>query len=253
MILRTLWLVALSCLTALRARGAEGDAPPAADPPGKVLERLAGEGLSEPVPQADGSTHYRTGPHLIDTPLPEGYPPPTPPGVVEVKAYPSVRRATFAGRGAGPDGMKNGEQAFWPLFAHIQTRGIAMTSPVETEFEGLKEGAAGGPTAWSMSFLYRSAKLGPKERYGNVVVKDEPPLTVIALGLAGDADLEAIDSGIQRLERTLAEAGRWSRAGEPRTLTYNGPNVTQANRWAEVQLPVAPAPGLQEQGPQGAD
>lgn len=64
----------------------------------------------------------------VDTELPEGYPPPTPPGAIELKKYAEVRRAEVSGRLNPNLGMNLG---FWPLFQHIQRNDIAMTAPVE--------------------------------------------------------------------------------------------------------------------------
>jgi hypothetical protein len=127
-----LWVIALGLLTHFagvgRVRGEEVNRP--APQPGRVIERLGGDAVTEALPQADGATFFRSGEYRINTPLPEGYPAPTPPGAIEIKRYPEVRRATYVGKGQGPDGMKNSSGAFWPLFLHIKTRRIAMTAPV---------------------------------------------------------------------------------------------------------------------------
>ena len=70
---------------------------------------------------------FTCGESYIEAPLPVGYPAPTPPGAIDLKRYPSVRRAEVSGSG-DPDRKRNG--AFWPLFNHIKQRDIAMTSPV---------------------------------------------------------------------------------------------------------------------------
>ncbi len=64
----------------------------------------------------------------IEAPLPVGYPSPTPPGCIELKTYPKVRRAQIESKATG------GQNGFWPLFSHIQKRQIAMTSPVEMDY-----------------------------------------------------------------------------------------------------------------------
>ena len=96
------------------------------------------------------------GVNEIDTALPEGYPAPTPPGAIDVKSYPVVRRAVVEGE-IRPNGDAGGE-GFWPLFRHIQRRDIAMTSPVEMEYkESTPEKAEGdeakGAEHWTMAFL----------------------------------------------------------------------------------------------------
>lgn len=95
--------------------------------PGQIL-RLYGDS-PEPV-LAKESWRSADGYLGIEAPLPKGYPAPTPSGCIEVKTYPSIRRAEIKGRDVGGEG--NG---FWPLFQHIQSRNIAMTSPVEVDYE----------------------------------------------------------------------------------------------------------------------
>ncbi len=237
MILRTLWIVALGLVTATKARAEQ---PATTDPPaaGQVVERLRGDLEVEELPQDDGATFYRAGVYRVSTPLPEGYPRPTPPENIEIKQYPEVRRAKFDGAGRGPDGMKNTVGGFWPLFGHIKSRGIAMTAPVEIEYRGLEAGDKDGIEGWNMSFLYRSKQLGPTESYANITVEDAPPVTVVAMGLSGDATREKIDSTLGQLQEALAVSKKWRVAGDPRIMGYNGPDVRSSKRWSEVQLPV---------------
>lgn len=239
MLARSIWTIALGILTSFSAK-AEESATVDAPTKGKVIEVLAGEAAVDELPQDDGSTFYRSGDYRVTTPLPIGYPRPTPPGMVDIKRYPEVRRATFDGKGAGPDGMRNSETAFFPLFAHIKTRGIAMTAPVEIDYQGLK-GDDDKPNSYDMSFLYRSKDDGKTESYGNITVADTKPVTVVAIGVAGDVTLEKITASLEKLNQLVAKSGKWQTSGDPRVLGYNGPDVPQAKRWGEVQLPVKPA------------
>jgi hypothetical protein len=205
---------------------------------GKVIERLSGEAKVDELPQEDGTVFYRSGEYRVTTPLPVGYPAPTPPETVEVKSYPEVRRATFDGKGAAPDGMRNSSTAFFPLFGHIKSRGIEMTAPVEIEYDGLKPGDDGKLTGWNMSFLYRDKSNGPTEEYVNIRVEDAKPLTVISTGVPGDVTREKIDAALKVLHDSIAESKEWQVAGDPRVLGYNGPDIKESLRWGEVQLPV---------------
>ena len=140
----------------------------------------------------------------ITTPLPEGYAQPTPPGAIDLKTYPSIRRAQISGKSVPDMGMNMG---FFPLFNHIQRRDIAMTSPVEMDYSGMRitidQAAAIGagkpaeapasepnaepdaeakpgdgadvaapvsrvslPTGWTMAFLYRVPELGETGKDG---------------------------------------------------------------------------------------
>jgi hypothetical protein len=64
-------------------------------------------------------------------PLPEGFPPPTPEGQIEVKQYPAYRSATV--RYSGELSMA-ANRAFDPLYRHISSNNISMTAPVETRY-----------------------------------------------------------------------------------------------------------------------
>lgn len=224
--------IALGLILAGHAAGSEPSAP-APEPAAPALI-TAVEGEGDPVLFAPrrGSFAYTSGDCVVDTPLPDGYPRPTAPGVVEIKRYPVVRRAEVVGRGSRDDGMRGrgSTQAFWPLFRHIQQRDIAMTSPVEMDYR--EEG-------WSMSFLYRQTDQGPKGQAENVLVYDAPAMTVITIGVRGDVDAGELDGLITRLRSWVDASPEWVLAGDPRKLSYNGPDVGSSRRWHEVQLPIA--------------
>lgn len=179
----------------------------------------------------------------ITTALPEGYPQPTPPGAIEIKTYPSVRRAQVTSGAEGQQmlpadtGMNAG---FWPLFRHIQRRDIAMTSPVEMDYAGLSPDGQGQPERWTMSFLYRTSDLGPTGEDGNVEIIDTVPVTVVALGLRGPYGLPRVRGALATLDAWLEEHPEWEVAGEPRAFYYNGPEMPNARKWAEAQIPIRP-------------
>lgn len=174
----------------------------------------------------------------ITTPLPVGYPAPTPPGAIEIKHYPSVRRAEYDVSGVGRSSMNGG---FWPLFFHIQRRDIEMTSPVEMDLRGVKVDKRPSANEGTMSFLYRTKDLGALGEDGKVRIVDAPELTVVSIGVKGPYGIENLKSQFAALELWLAEHPEWMQAGDPRTLSYNGPEVRDAEKWAELQFPIAPA------------
>lgn len=237
MLVRTIGIVFLGFVSAARTR-ADEPRTTAAPPRGEVLERVSGSVQVEAKQQPDGTVYYYSKPYRVTTPLPVGYPPPTPPGAIDIKRYPEVRRATYSGKGEGPDGMRNSAAGFWPLFAHIKTRGIAMTAPVEIEYEGLETDDQNGIEGWQMSFLYRDKGLGSTESYANIAVKDAQPMTVFSTGVAGNATRDSMNDAMQILEDAIAMTGGWQTAGPVRVLGYNGPDVRANERWSEVQLPV---------------
>lgn len=214
-------------------RAAEVKAPPIGS-----VARVGGD-LNARAEWTGGA--FRSGSSHIDTPLPEGYPPPTPPGAIEIKTYPVVRRAEVSGRVWPELGMN---LAFFPLFNHIKRRGIEMTSPVEMDYRGLSvsdpQGAAGD---WSMAFLYRRVEQGPlgrDERDGRVSVIDSQPMTVVSVGLRGGYGLARTREGLAILGEWLDANPEWTPAGPVRVLHYNGPDTRERDRWQEVQVPVRP-------------
>lgn len=204
--------------------------------PGQSL-RLGGD--TEVVARRSGDD-WVSGTAAITTPLPVGYPAPTPPGAIELKTYPSLRRAevTTPVRNAGV-GMN---MAFFPLFNHIQRREIAMTSPVEMDYQGLSVGDE-PLTAMTMSFLYRSPELGPvgaDAEDAKVMVVDTEPATYLSLGMQGGYSLERVREGMAQLHAWLAANPGLESVGDIRALHYNGPERRDRDKWLEVQVPVAP-------------
>jgi hypothetical protein len=183
---------------------------------------------------------YRVGRSLVEAPLPEGYPEPTPPGAIDLKRYPSVRRAELSRTGSPDGGMNSG---FWPLFNHIKDRDIAMTSPVEMDYEGMPLDGKGRPERWTMSFLYRTTDLGPTGDAGKVVVVDTEAMTVLSIGLNGSYGLDRVKEGMAKLEAWLTEHPEWIAEGSPRAFYYNGPYVQGRRKWSEIQVPVRRADG----------
>lgn len=189
-------------------------------------------------PTQDGDL-WRCGRCQIEAPLPNGYPAPTPPGAIEVKAYPSVRRAEISASGNPAMGMMT---SFWPLFNHIQSREIAMTSPVEMNYSGMVDAESkqindkGG--SWTMSFLYRKNDLGPTGKDGVVTVVDTVPILVISVGMKGAYGMKRTNEGLTILNEWLTAHPAWRAIGDPRAFSYNGPAIRNGDKWSEVQLPV---------------
>ncbi|GAB4514832.1 MAG: hypothetical protein Tsb0013_19240 [Phycisphaerales bacterium] len=194
--------------------------------------RLAGD--PDVMPELVNGYQWKLGDMFIETALPEGYPRPTPPECIEIKHYPSVRRAEVSGtemRGASNRG-------FMPLFRHISSNDIAMTSPVEMDLPGWSAVEDTDPESWTMSFLYRTRELRETGTEGRVVIRDTEPVTVIAIGLQGVYTEGRFEPYLERLETFLAESDEWEADGDPRWFGYNGPMTFPSLRWGEVQIPV---------------
>jgi hypothetical protein len=170
--------------------------------------------------------------------LPAGFPGPGPVGEVIVKTYPAHRLARVRSTGSGNDG------SFMKLFRHIERNDIKMTAPVEMVMD--EQGPDPAPASTeSMAFLYGDAAIGepgPDPADPSVVVEDMPELTVVSLGVRGSYREERFADFVEKLRAWLKSHPEWIPAGPPRTLAYNSPFVPGPLKYAEVQLPVAPAP-----------
>lgn len=225
-------VVSLSCVMALSALQ-----PTNAPTPTEPIAHVSGESPEIRSAELDGVRLYAVGDVSTEAQLPKGYPRPTPPGVVELKLYPDVRRAEFTIEGA-PEGAAR--RGFMPLFLHITRNRIGMTSPVE-----MRRAEDG----WVMSFPYPSPDIGKAGSDGAVRIVDEAPVTVLSLGVRGGGDFTELLDREQALLDWLDEHDAWEQAGPVRTLGYNSRGVPPARRWWEIQLPVrptspAPAPSV---------
>lgn len=164
----------------------------------------------------------------MEAPLPNGFPNVTPVGEIQIKRYPEYRLARTPASASET-------VAFFTLFGHIQSQGIAMTAPVEMTFSAGREG---GPKEESMAFLYRSTEQGQLGKGGLVDVVDVPALSTVSIGLPGAFNPQRVAEAQKRLEAWLAEQQQWTPAGPLRVLGYNGPNVPAKKRYFEVEIPV---------------
>lgn len=208
--------------------------------PGAAV-RISGDAKLQPERTKEGG-YTLPGTRLrITAPLPDGYPAPTVPGAIELKTYPSVRRAEYTVAGEPMTAMF---QSFRPLYNHITGRKIPMTSPVEMDFPApvkaekaeKKEGAEQAPV-WKVSFLYRTKDLGPTGTDGKVTIVDTAETTVIAIGIDNGivAGPDAVVDEEAALRKWLASQPQWEQAGELRSFGYTGPGELP---WSELQLPV---------------
>lgn len=169
-------------------------------------------------------------------PLPEGFPPPSPDGKIEVKQYPEYRAATVQTSGdldAAPS------RGFSPLFRHISSNNISMTAPVETRYpvatlenSPVSEGEA------TVSFLYRSLDIVPEDVAPGIQIEDIPPMLVVSIGTRGGYSLKTYQASIQRLETWLTAHPDYTVVGPPRRFFYDGPFLPDALKRSDVQIPV---------------
>ena len=148
---------------------------------------------------------------------------------VELRTYPAYRMVKT--------NMQGGQMgAFWPLFRHIEEHGIAMTTPVQTDWQEAVEGK--GERAASMAFLYGDKALGKLGQDGKVEVVDVAGLTVLSIGARGGDTTNKVKALRLVLLACLQEHPEWAAAGPVRTMGYNSPSVMGDRRYFEVQLPV---------------
>ncbi len=159
-----------------------------------------------------------------DADLPDGFPTFTPVGFIQVKQYPASRAATSSG--------------FWPLFMHIKSKGIAMTTPVKMEYAD----GDGRPRQQDMSFYYGDAEMGAASPNGSVSVNDRPAETVVSLGLRGRMRDDAIADAANRLERWVRAQSQYAAAGDYRVMAYSEPATPRQDKYYEVQIPLQKKP-----------
>lgn len=197
---------------------------------------------------------YRSGRMYTEASQPQGYPRPTSEGAVEIKRYPTVRRAVVEGTGSVQAGSRMG---FMPLFNHIKANDVAMTAPVEMEWGvagetiELTAGSAGeveGSDAWRMAFLYERLDQGETgiDDLG-VRVVDEQPVTVLSIGVRGTLTSERIAEAELTLDVWASLiADEWVLTGEKRRMSYNSPAQRRDQTWHEVQYFLEPAVGASQ-------
>jgi hypothetical protein len=169
---------------------------------------------------------------VMEAPLPDGFPPPTPLGQIEIKKYPVYRLARTNMNGRSDEG-----RAFFTLFEHISTNNIAMTAPVELTFSS---GRSSRPGEQAMAFLYKDLQIGRTGKKGDVTVEDVPERMVVSLGVRGQWNADRVAEAEKSLQDWLRARGEYEAVGPLRVMGYNSPMIPEARRFAEVQLPVKP-------------
>lgn len=163
--------------------------------------------------------------------FPQGFPQPTPIGVIEVKQYPAYRGVTYLHSG---DLTQATRAAFNPLFQHISSNNISMTTPVEARY--LEDGNF-NPQA-EVSFLYSHPEITPQQVQGDVEVKNTPAMTVVSIGVQGAYTWESYQMNLQRLQTWLKSHPEHTIVGAPRRLFYNSPMTPEDLKYSEVQIPI---------------
>jgi hypothetical protein len=180
----------------------------------------------EAVVGQDGDAEPSSFAPIQEANMPDGFPPYTPVGTIEVKHYPPYRKASASG-----------SATFWRLFSHIKRNQIAMTAPVELTFA---ERDARMESEESMAFLYGDQDAGATGKQGSVAVSDVPAMIVVSIGVRGVQRADAVREAREKLKAWLKDnAGTYVAAGPPRVMAYNSPFVPEDRRFYEVQIPIS--------------
>ncbi|MFO1032277.1 MAG: heme-binding protein [Planctomycetota bacterium] len=156
---------------------------------------------------------------------------------LELRDYPAYTMVRTTAKGGST-------RAFWPLFQHIQKNDIAMTTPVQMDWQ---PGQDGDRRPATMAFLYGDPATRPAHVADGVEVVEVPAALVLSLGAIGNDRPAVVEAMLARLQGWLAANPAFEAAGPMRTMGYNSPMVPNDERYFEVQLPVrrrerAPAP-----------
>jgi len=164
-----------------------------------------------------------------ESPLPEGWPDPSLPGLIRVKTYPTTREA-WVEQNTGSNGQ------FMTLFDHIKERDIAMTAPVVMEHSG----EISNQRPEGMAFLYRRVDQAESGQFDAVTVRDTEPMTVVSIGLMGSYKTSKQREAQEKLQAWLDEHPEYVASGDVRVLGYNSPFMLPWRKYSEVQIPIAP-------------
>lgn len=147
---------------------------------------------------------------------------------LELRDYPAYTMVRTTAKGGST-------RAFWPLFQHIQKNDIAMTTPVQMDWQPGRDGERRPAT---MAFLYGDPATRPAHLADGVEVVEVPAATVLSLGAIGNDRPAVVEAMLARLHGWLAQNPTYEAAGPMRTMGYNSPMVPTDERYFEVQLPV---------------
>jgi hypothetical protein len=162
--------------------------------------------------------------------LPVGFPGFSTVDEIELRSYPAYRMVRTSMQGGS-------NRAFWPLFRHIEQNGIAMTTPVQMDWQPTATDGDERPA--QMAFLYGDPGITPESTAEGVEVVEVAAAQALSIGAIGDDRRDRVEQLRARLLAWLAEHPEWQVAGPLRTMGYNSPMVARDRRCFEVQLPVA--------------
>ena len=171
----------------------------------------------------------------MSAPLPVGFPSPTPHDIIEVKQYPAYRSGTYTYEGNLSEATR---YSFNPLFQHISSNNIAMTTPVEARYPASTIDQPMQQGKVKVSFLYNNNAISPQQISPDIQVEDHAPMLVVSLGIQGAYGYESYQGHIEKLKNWLANHPEYEIAGEPREFLYDSPYTPAPLKRREVQIPI---------------
>jgi len=192
-------------------------------------ESLSPEDQEKAIAELHESLTFRP---LIEAEVPKGFPEFTPLHQIEVKRYPAYRLARVSMNEAASTG------AFFTLFNHIKRNNIAMTAPVQVDYDS----GTDNRQAESMAFLYGNTgigSLGVDPASSNVEVLEIPEQLVVSIGMRGAMTEEAVKKAHLKLKTWLEQHQEdYGVSGPLRRMGYNSPFVPRERKYYEVQIPI---------------
>lgn len=167
---------------------------------------------------------------IMESGLPSEYPPPSVPGLIRTKRYPSSRIAWVGGSWQ--------DRLFASLFERDREGPLAVTIPVEfTLIDGELIKKKHG--LFSMSEYYRSQEA---ERIASTRPTasraTEKPILVVSVAVKGAYSVKNMQEPLAKLRKWLEQHPQYEQVDHPRLLAYNTPLVWASNRYGEVQIPI---------------
>lgn len=145
-------------------------------------------------------------------------------GVIEVKSLSAstvlVKRSNVS--------YFEANNLFMPLFWYITTRNIAMTSPVEVNIN----------PGEMYFFVGKDDSKRELKSNGSVQVEKIPSRTVASIGYCGRYNQRNFDKAKIKLIKWIEEQGVYTISGEARAIYWDSPSVADANKRAEVHIPI---------------
>ena len=167
---------------------------------------------------------------IMESGLPSEYPPPSVPGLIRTKRYPSSRIAWVGGSWQ--------DRLFASLFERDREGPLAVTIPVEfTLIDGELVKKEHG--LFSMSEHYRSQEAERRTSTRPIASRNvDKPILVVSVAVKGPYSAGNMAEPLAKLREWLQQHPEYEQVDHPRLLAYNTPLVWWWMKYGEVQIPI---------------